>query len=785
MLGAVNVGAQTGYGNFDTGRSGAYFTAVRQMQQFTPGIGADTLAQQFSAHLGNTQAQQRSMMLTGGAMSSFGPGGQPKTLQEWAEGLLKFFQNQRPGADRGKPFSKEQLEIQMFPGSNMDAWMNVNGVPDYMRSYFWQYALSKATITGSSAGDVTMAQIAEVRGTDLAFERLRTNTSASRRELTFASREGFGTGEANMSNFENYAVREGADRRFNEFLNQFDRMMGNLTGGAIGNIIGRVPTPIAQLWNTGSNALATITGQVAGAINPFGDVPGNYGAFGGTTTANLDPSFGRKVESMMAENPRLFINSGFRAGDLQGKLHAAGVGMTAPAGQSMHSKGLAVDFGPESEFGWIAANAHRFGLESGVGHGEPWHVGAPGTVPIGDIWGSIKNVAGGAWDAISDAGGAVGKTVSGLTKLNPLSGLMGMLSPLSGIIGMAGNLFSAGSKAITGDFSGLFGRGGLFDPISLMGKVGGGIFDLMGLPDILNPLKVNSLDWEDPNTIGQAGAFFGGSNLQDGYLTPRLSSAVDWSKGPNAVPEGGGAGGGAGGSYAGGSTGPANLQSIFDKYHGGQSVPGASLSESQKQGALSALRAAAAAGFKGDELITLASIAGRESSWNPTAHRSTASKSKVIGDRGMWQINYIHDPKLAAQGIIPSNDPAGRRALFDANVNAKAAYFLAGGGDPAAIKQLWGAGPGGWQAGGLALHNAAKYVEPVYNIAKQQGFIGDPMRRAYIGDTTLGASSSSAPIHITNKFDVHSTGGEVDVRRLATVATETMMKSLNDSTRSR
>lgn len=789
ILAATQIGAASGYGRFDSARSGSYFTAIREMQALTPGVGAGQLAAQYSAHLGNTKAQQTSMMLTGGAMGSFAAGGRPKTLSEWAEGLLKFFQGLRPGSERGKPFKKEELEVQMFPGSNMDAWMNANGVPDYMRNYFWQYAMSKVTLGGS--GSSVISQIGEARGGDLAYERLRLNSATARREFELSSGQGITFASGTTPMYQQYIQREGADRDFMGLMRYLDKALGSMAG-TFGGMIANTPTPLAEiganmLFNTAPNAV----GSLVGAIPFIGDTPGNYGAFGGTSTANMDPSFARKVQAMQQANPRIQITSGFRDGGLQGKLHRNGVGRVAPAGQSMHSRGLAADLGPSSEFGWIAANAHKFGLESGKHHGEPWHVGAPGTIGIGDPgdgifggWGpSWGDVAGAATQAVGTTigatipgagligsvagsiGGAMGgKLIGGA--VDAVDGIQGVFKVLSSLAELPLNVIGGVQQALSGNISGLFGGGGMFDLGSVTGTVSNSIFDLLGLPSGLNPFSGN------PGDAASALGF-----LQGGMLTPQQKSNIDWSQKPGGLPSAGGVTGAI-------STGPANLQSIFQKYNGGASAAAAQVSPQQEAGIIKALQAAAAAGFKGDELIAATAIAGRESGWNPTAHRSTADKSKMIGDRGLWQINYTWDDDLAGAGIIPSDTPSGRRSLLDGNVNAKAAYFVSSSGSNF---QPWSYGPGGWGTG-PPLYKASQYVEPVYNIAKEAGFIGDPgWGGGGIGGVSVVSSPynmtslSSSPIEIRNTFHVTSTGGEIDTTRLASVITDKIFQTRDDA----
>jgi hypothetical protein len=94
-------------------------------------------------------------------------------------------------------------------------------------------------------------------------------------------------------------------------------------------------------------------------------------------------------------------------------------------------------------------------------------------------------------------------------------------------------------------------------------------------------------------------------------------------------------------------------------------------------------------------MAQLVAIAKRESGYRAGVHGSDRAQSAVSGDRGLFQINYIHDAKLKQAGIISRSED-----LFDPVINAKAALYLSGNGNPKAISQLWGAGEGGWQQGG-------------------------------------------------------------------------------------
>src|SRR5262252_6803707 len=92
------------------------------------------------------------------------------------------------------------------------------------------------------------------------------------------------------------------------------------------------------------------------------------------------------------------------------------------------------------------------------------------------------------------------------------------------------------------------------------------------------------------------------------------------------------------------------------------------------------------AGFTGDAVWKLLAIAGRESGYDPRA------VNRGSGDRGLWQINPVHYDTLKDQHIIRRPDD-----LLDPMTNARAAFYLSGGGtDEGTLRQLWGADESGW-----------------------------------------------------------------------------------------
>jgi hypothetical protein len=89
----------------------------------------------------------------------------------------------------------------------------------------------------------------------------------------------------------------------------------------------------------------------------------------------------------------LIIVSAFRSNAEQAKLFAAHPDpkWVAPPGKSLHRLGTELDLGPASAYGWLVANAGRFGFIRRYSW-EPWHFGYgrnPGSASVG--FGSAKD----------------------------------------------------------------------------------------------------------------------------------------------------------------------------------------------------------------------------------------------------------------------------------------------------------------------------------------------------------------------------------------------------------
>jgi hypothetical protein len=87
-------------------------------------------------------------------------------------------------------------------------------------------------------------------------------------------------------------------------------------------------------------------------------------------------AFDRMAAAAARDGVSLIVVSGFRSNAEQARLFAANPDprWVAPPGRSMHRLGTELDLGPASAYGWLAANAGRFGFVRRMSW-EPWHYG--------------------------------------------------------------------------------------------------------------------------------------------------------------------------------------------------------------------------------------------------------------------------------------------------------------------------------------------------------------------------------------------------------------------------
>jgi hypothetical protein len=112
-------------------------------------------------------------------------------------------------------------------------------------------------------------------------------------------------------------------------------------------------------------------------------------------------AFDRMAAAAAAAGVSLLVVSGFRSDAEQAELFAAHPDPTwvAPPGHSLHRCATELDLGPESAYGWLAANAGRFGFVQRYGW-EAWHYGwnrpPPPCSPAGEALGTVGGGAGAA-----------------------------------------------------------------------------------------------------------------------------------------------------------------------------------------------------------------------------------------------------------------------------------------------------------------------------------------------------------------------------------------------------
>lgn len=160
---------------------------------------------------------------------------------------------------------------------------------------------------------------------------------------------------------------------------------------------------------------------------------------------------------------------------------------------------------------------------------------------------------------------------------------------------------------------------------------------------------------------------------------------------------------------------------------------------------LDAARAAYAAGFRGQSLVTAIAIAGAESGYNPTSHNTKPPDDSV----GLWQINYYGNLR---PGRTATYGPP--EALLDPTANARAAYAISSGGNNFGAWTTYTSGAyrshlseaaaaaaqvsGGSSSGGLDIPN------PLGAVGDIAGSIPNPFDVAGAVGSVLGAPLSLA-----------------------------------------
>jgi hypothetical protein len=150
-----------------------------------------------------------------------------------------------------------------------------------------------------------------------------------------------------------------------------------------------------------------------GAIGGMPAVAGGGGYSGPLVYRNgegMRPDVGSAFDRMAAAAAgaglSLVVNSGFRSDAEQAALFAAHPDPTwvAPPGHSLHRCATELDLGPEGAYGWLAANAARFGFVQRYSW-EPWHYGFDGApAPCSAAGDSVGSPGPGGDGSLSAAG---------------------------------------------------------------------------------------------------------------------------------------------------------------------------------------------------------------------------------------------------------------------------------------------------------------------------------------------------------------------------------------------
>jgi hypothetical protein len=119
----------------------------------------------------------------------------------------------------------------------------------------------------------------------------------------------------------------------------------------------------------GVEAKATAELQAAGGgIEGFASGGGYSGPLahrqGKPMRPDVAQAFDRMARAAAADGVPLIVGSGFRSDAEQARLFAAHPDpkWVAPPGQSLHRLATELDLGPAAAYGWLAANARRFGF---------------------------------------------------------------------------------------------------------------------------------------------------------------------------------------------------------------------------------------------------------------------------------------------------------------------------------------------------------------------------------------------------------------------------------------
>jgi hypothetical protein len=355
------------------GQSGAAGArSIGTLQALMPGLNAQEAAGAVGSYQTNIAQQRMATFLYGTAARSTTAGGAQKDINQYFSGIFKAIQNNRQGRRRGQPYTREEWSAMRAPGSALNIQLtqmlgwNAEQINDF---FTWAEAQSATDPSGTRMFTGTDQQMRAVRGGEgsLATEVQRTETRQGQADLNAYSRNAGAMMTQQEANRKMIDLQENIDNWLGKIYGVLSHVPGQAQGG-LGGVLSNAMT---------LNPLGVISG-ITGMI--FG---GDVGDIGDNGLSQLNPDLRKRVNAMMAANPNLQVNSGYRNANEQRRLYEGGHPNMAPPGKSRHGRGQAVDLGPRSQMGWLNANARKFGLDTAGSMGEPWHVQLSGTM-IGD-----------------------------------------------------------------------------------------------------------------------------------------------------------------------------------------------------------------------------------------------------------------------------------------------------------------------------------------------------------------------------------------------------------------
>jgi transglycosylase-like protein with SLT domain/D-alanyl-D-alanine carboxypeptidase-like protein len=130
-----------------------------------------------------------------------------------------------------------------------------------------------------------------------------------------------------------------------------------------------------------ARATAELSPDTSGSLPDSASGGGYHGPLAYRQGKPMRPDVARAFDRMAASARKeagiaLIVISGYRSDAEQAKLFAAHPDpkWVAPPGKSLHRLGTELDLGPPSAYGWLAANAKRFGFVKRYSW-EAWHFG--------------------------------------------------------------------------------------------------------------------------------------------------------------------------------------------------------------------------------------------------------------------------------------------------------------------------------------------------------------------------------------------------------------------------